>query len=240
MHTTDVATFQAANFGKVGYVYNGQAFYCRNVTNLHTTQSEFSVDNLTSLPKVGIVYGYANCSPAPMKAFMDANFDGIVLAGVGDGNFYKDVFDVALQARAKGINIVRSSRVPTGPTCLNGEVDDSKYHFVAALTLNPQKARVAYACAHQDARLAEDTRVFPKILTRLGFLFIQGPTRVLILKPFHDFLYRRLLAIHQNTHAVDLSAKPYHEESGGIEQNDAERFLPQWYTERNAHHHDDG
>ena len=65
-----------------------------------------------------------------------------MLAGVGDGNFYKDVFDVALKAREKGINIVRSSRVPTGPTCLNGEVDDAKYHFVAALTLNPQKARV--------------------------------------------------------------------------------------------------
>lgn len=152
MHTTDVATFQAANFGKVGYVYNGQAIYCRDITNLHTTKSEFNVDDLTSLPKVGIVYGYANCSPLPMKAFMDANFDGIVLAGVGDGNFYKDVFDVALQARAKGINIVRSSRVPTGPTCLNGEVDDSKYHFIAALTLNPQKARVLLMLALTKTR----------------------------------------------------------------------------------------
>ncbi len=141
-HTTDVATFQAPNYGKVGYVYNGKAFYSRETTNLHTTHSEFNVDQLTELPKVGIVYGYANCSPLPMQAFMDANFDGIVLAGVGDGNFYKDVFDVALKARAKGINIVRSSRVPSGPTCLNGEVDDSKYHFIASLTLNPQKARV--------------------------------------------------------------------------------------------------
>ena len=142
MHTTDVATFQSANYGKVGYVYNGEAIYNRNIDNLHTTKSEFSVDNLQKLPKVGIVYGYANASPLPMQAFVDANYDGIVLAGVGDGNFYKDVFDVALKAREKGINIVRSSRCPTGPTCLNGEVDDDKYHFVAALTLNPQKARV--------------------------------------------------------------------------------------------------
>ena len=73
---------------------------------------------------------------------MTPKFDGIVLAGVGDGNFYKDVFEVALKAREKGINIVRSSRVPTGPTCLNSEVDDAKYHFVASLDLNPQKARV--------------------------------------------------------------------------------------------------
>ena len=42
--------------------------------------SEFNVDNLTSLPKVGIVYGYANCSPLPIQAFVNAKFDGIVLA----------------------------------------------------------------------------------------------------------------------------------------------------------------
>lgn len=141
-HTTDVATFQGANYGKIGYIYNGEAIYNRQLQNLHTAQSEFSVDNLTKLPKVGIVYGYANCSPLPMQAFVDAKYDGIVLAGVGDGNFYKDVFVVALQARRKGVLIVRSSRVPTGPTCLNGEVDDTKYQFVASLTLNPQKARV--------------------------------------------------------------------------------------------------
>ena len=142
MHTTDVATFQSANYGKVGYVYNGEAIYNRSIDNLHTTKSEFDVTGLEKLPQVGIVYGYANCSPLPFQAFVDANFDGIVLAGVGDGNFYKDVFDVALKAREKGILVVRSSRCPTGPTCLNGEVDDEKYEFVAALTLNPQKARV--------------------------------------------------------------------------------------------------
>ena len=110
--------------------------------NIHTTKSEFDVTNLEKLPNVGIVYGYANASPLPMQAFVDAKFDGIVLAGVGDGNFYKDVFDVAVKAQESGIQIVRSSRCPTGPTCLNSEVDDAKYHFVASLDLNPQKARV--------------------------------------------------------------------------------------------------
>lgn len=151
-HTTDVATFQGANYGKIGYVYGGQPVYNRTVENLHTTKSEFNVDNLDKLPQVGIVYGYANCSPLPMQAFVDAKFDGIVVAGVGDGNFYKDVFDVALKARQKGINIVRSSRVPSGPTCLNGEVDDSKYQFIASLALNPQKARVLLMLALTKTR----------------------------------------------------------------------------------------
>lgn len=127
---------------EMGYVYNGKPVYLHKPMAKQGLQSEFDVKNLTALPKVGIVYGYANCSPLPMQAFVDAKYDGIVLAGVGDGNFYKDVFDVALKAVGNGINVVRASRVPFGPTNLNGEVDDAKYHFIASLNLNPQKARV--------------------------------------------------------------------------------------------------
>ena len=110
-HTTDCATFQGGNYGKIGYIYGGEAIYNRQVENLHTTKSEFSVEGLTELPKVGIVYGYSNCSPLPFKAFVDAKYAGIVLAGVGDGNFYKDVFDEALKARQKGILVVRTAIV---------------------------------------------------------------------------------------------------------------------------------
>lgn len=140
--TTAVETFQGANFGKLGYLHNGKVFFNRMPQNKHTTQSVFNVDNLKSLPKVGIVYGYSNMSELPMKAFMDAKFDGIVYAGVGNGNFYHTLFDLAVQAQQKGIQIVRSSRVPTGATTLDAEVDDAKYNFVAAQALNPQKARV--------------------------------------------------------------------------------------------------
>ena len=45
-------------------------------------------------------------------------------------------------ARQQGILVVRSSRVPTGPTTLDAEVDDNKYQFVASQELKPQKARV--------------------------------------------------------------------------------------------------
>jgi L-asparaginase len=42
--------------------------------------------------------------------------------------------------------------VPFGPTNLNGEVDDAKYHFVASLNLNPQKARVLLMLALTKTR----------------------------------------------------------------------------------------
>lgn len=151
-HTIDCDTFDGGPSGILGYVHNGEAFYLQRPLNKHTKDSDFDVSSLEELPKVGIVYGYANASPLPMQAFVDAGFDGVVLAGVGDGNFYKDVFEVAVKAQKKGVQIVRSSRCPTGPTCLNGEVDDAKYHFVASLDLNPQKARILLMLALTKTR----------------------------------------------------------------------------------------
>lgn len=139
-HTTDLATFEGD--GCLGYVYGTKAYYNRRVTFTHTYHSEFDVTGFTSLPKVGIVYGYAGCSPLPFDAFVDAGYDGIVIAGVGDGNIHKNLFPSAVKAAENGIIVVRSSRCCTGPTCLNGEIDDDRYHFVASQNLNPQKARV--------------------------------------------------------------------------------------------------
>ena len=159
-HTIDCDTFEGGPSGIIGYVYNGEAHLLQSPNNRHTKNSIFDVSKLEELPKVGIVYGYANASPLPMKAFVDAEFDGIVLAGVGDGNFYKDVFEVAVEAQKEGIQIVRSSRCPTGPTCLNSEVDDEKYHFVAALDLNPQKARVLLMLALTKTRDWQEIQKF--------------------------------------------------------------------------------
>ncbi|PVX50869.1 asparaginase [Balneicella halophila] len=140
--TLGVETFKSLNYGPLAYIHNGKVFYNRAPQNKHTYQSEFDVANLKELPKVGIVYSYSNASELPMKAFIDANFDGIVHAGVGNGNFYHKNFDLAEKAQNQGIQIVRSSRVPSGATTLDAEIDDAKYHFVASNTLNPQKARV--------------------------------------------------------------------------------------------------
>ena len=73
---------------------------------------------------------------------LENGYKGIIHAGVGNGNIHKNIFPVLIDARKKGILVVRSSRVPTGPTTLDAEVDDAQYQFVASQELNPQKARV--------------------------------------------------------------------------------------------------
>ena len=141
-NTTDVATFKSVNYGPLGYIHNGKIDYQRTPARKHTSDTPFDVSKLNELPKVGIVYNYANASDLPAKALVDAGYDGIVSAGVGNGNLYKSVFDTLATAAKNGTAVVRSSRVPTGATTQDAEVDDAKYGFVASGTLNPQKARV--------------------------------------------------------------------------------------------------
>ncbi|WP_058914391.1 L-asparaginase 2 [Entomohabitans teleogrylli] len=141
-NTTAVDTFRALNYGPLGYIHNGKVEYQRTPARKHTTETEFDVSKLTELPKVGIVYSYANASDAPLKALLSEGYKGIVIAGVGNGNMNKAMFDTVATAAHQGVAVVRSSRVPSGATTRDAEVDDSKYGFIASGTLNPQKARV--------------------------------------------------------------------------------------------------
>ncbi|MBH3110624.1 L-asparaginase 2 [Serratia ureilytica] len=140
--TTAVQTFQSPNFGPLGYIHNGKIDYQRSPQRKHTRETPFDVSKLNELPKVGIIYNYANASDAPVKALIAEGYQGIVSAGVGNGNLYKTVFDTLATAAHSGVAVVRSSRVPPGATTEDAEVDDAKYGFVAAGTLNPQKARI--------------------------------------------------------------------------------------------------
>ena len=142
MNTVDVQTFQAPNSGALGDVLNGKVCYNQIRLKKHTTQSVFDVTKLTSLPKVGIVYSYSNIEADMMTPLLNNGYKGIIHAGVGNGNIHKNLFDKLVNASKQGILVVRSSRVPTGPTTLDAEVDDAKYGFVASQELNPQKARI--------------------------------------------------------------------------------------------------
>lgn len=142
MNTVSVETFQALNSGALGHVLNGKVTYTASPEKKHTTQSVFDVSQLDKLPKVGIVYGYSNIDADMVAPMLENGYQGIVHAGVGNGNIHKNVFPVLTDARKKGILVVRSSRVPAGPTSLDAEVNDAEYQFVASQGLNPQKARV--------------------------------------------------------------------------------------------------
>ncbi|MGC7590373.1 L-asparaginase 2 [Bisgaard Taxon 46] len=140
--TTAVQTFASPNFGTLGYIQEDRVDYERSPESKHTVNTPFNVDKLDELPKVGIVYAYANMPTEPLQALLDAKYKGIVVAGVGNGNMNQANLELLEKAAKEGVAVVRSSRVPTGYTTRDAEVDDTSYGFSASGTLNPQKARV--------------------------------------------------------------------------------------------------
>ena len=141
-NTTAVETFQGANFGTRGHVFNSKVHFANTPDTPHTTKTPFDVSDLDALPKLGIVYNYSNVPAEPLQALLNAGYEGIVTAGVGNGNLHKNLFPVLEKAAKDGVVVVRSSRVPTGSATKDAEIDDAKYGFVAGQYLNPQKARV--------------------------------------------------------------------------------------------------
>lgn len=141
-NTSLMQTFRAPEIGLLGYMQDNRAHFYRQSTRRHTSQSEFDVSALDSLPQVDIVYGYANANPIAVNAFIAAGAKGLVNAGVGDGSLADSVKAALSNARKQGVLVVRSSRTGNGITARNGEVNDDQYDFVVSDTLNAQKARI--------------------------------------------------------------------------------------------------
>jgi L-asparaginase len=144
MNTTNLDTFKSPNRGRAGVMNTGAAnFFTPNNTR-HTTQSDFSVEGVAAkdLPKVEIVYSYANAGRDLVDALVEKGTKGIVLAGVGDGNTTDELLSGLADAVKKGVAVVRSSRTGSGLVVRNVEIPDDKMGFIAAMELNPQKARI--------------------------------------------------------------------------------------------------
>jgi L-asparaginase len=141
-HTTDVATFSSGEAGLVGAVLFGKTIWYRTPIQVHTTKSEMSVANAKALPRVDIIYAHANMSPDIITSAVQNGAKGLVIAGVGDGNMTAPALEAAKAAAAKGVVVVRSSRVNGGIIRRNIEVNDDQLGTVASMELNPSKARV--------------------------------------------------------------------------------------------------
>lgn len=145
--TTAIQTFMSPVRGLVGVANYGKNDFYNKPEWKHTTASEFNVDGVTKLPRVDIVYAYADMPPDLIDASVTNGAKGIVIAGVGNGNMNKATLEAAARAAKKGVVVVRSSRVATGTVGRNVEVNDDDLGFIASDELNPQKSRILLALA---------------------------------------------------------------------------------------------
>lgn len=159
-NTSTADTFKSPDLGLLGYVQGDRVAFYRLPARKQTLNSEFEISAVDKLPNVEIAYGFANVSRIAIDAFAASGVDGIVYAGVGDGNPSELTEQALADARAKGILIVRSARAGSGIVARNNEVNDDKRDFVVSDTLNPQKARILLTVALTKTR---DTKELQRI-----------------------------------------------------------------------------
>ncbi|WP_314702155.1 type II asparaginase [Campylobacter rectus] len=141
-NTTAVDTFKSPNSGKIGTVFYGNVKFYMNPVRKHTVNSAFDITKIKELPRVDIIYSHSNDNPDFVNLAVENGAKGIINAGMGNGNPFPSALEALGEAVKGGVVVVRDSRVGSGETTLNGEVDDGKYGFLASDNLNAQKARV--------------------------------------------------------------------------------------------------
>ena len=141
-NTTAVDTFKSPNSGKIGTVFYGNVKFYMSPVRKHTVNSAFDITKIKELPRVDIIYSHSNDNPDFVNLAVKNGAKGIVNAGMGNGNPFPSALEALGEAVKSGVVVVRDSRVGSGETTLNGEVDDGKYGFLASDNLNAQKARV--------------------------------------------------------------------------------------------------
>jgi L-asparaginase len=142
LSTTKVNAFGSPNSGPVGQVYDGKVEYYSTSMREVNVNTPFSVKADTKLPRVDIVYMYADAPPDQIDMLIGKKVDGIVIAGVGNGNFNKAYMDAVKRAVAAGIVICRASRAPSGRVVLHDEINDDELGTIVSDDLTPQKARI--------------------------------------------------------------------------------------------------
>lgn len=140
--TYQLDTFQSGSLGPLGFIDPDETVQLyQSPTRLHTYKSEFSLNTIKSLPRVGIIYSYAGATGDLIQQITSEKlYDGIVVAGTGAGRCSPSEDKALEEAARNGIVIVRSSRVGNG-RIVNIE-DFARYPAVCADNLNPQKARI--------------------------------------------------------------------------------------------------
>ena len=131
-----------SQWGPLGMVVEGKNYWFRAPVKRHTTDSEFNIDDIKTLPAVDIVYGYGNMNSIGIEAYGKAGVKALIHAGTGNGSVAAPVVPTLRQLRGTGTHVIRAARVPDGFVLRNAEQPDDQYDWVVAHDLRPQKARI--------------------------------------------------------------------------------------------------
>lgn len=139
-NTTSLQTFMSRNTGPVGFVDPASVRYM--VPPVDYKRARFEIPSKSPMPRVDIIYSHSNMTADQINESIAGGAKALILAGVGDGNTSQAALDALTAVAKKGVVVIRSTRVGSGFTNRNAEVNDDKLGFATSLDLNPQKARI--------------------------------------------------------------------------------------------------
>lgn len=133
--TYSVMAISAGETGSIGIVRDGEVYLYEHASQKHTTNSEFDVSGLTTLPKVSIIYFAVDADPELLR-YAAEHSDGLVIAGAGAGEFSEEWIEII---KGLQIPVVISSRIDDGVITKGNLLCENT---VAANNLSPQKAAI--------------------------------------------------------------------------------------------------
>jgi L-asparaginase len=135
--TYRVEAFESRDLGPLGFAdTDGRVVYYHQPARKHTTQTEFDVRTMRSLPRVDVVLSYINADAVMIDAAVKAGAKGIVSAATGAGRptpAQDDAFDRAYQEH--GVIMCLCSRVASGRVVRSPGL--KRRGFVASDNLQP-------------------------------------------------------------------------------------------------------
>ena len=143
-NTSQVETFRGLEFGALGVVDEEIVRFYRAPLRRQT----FLLEPRTQLGRIDIVSSYAGADGSLIRSLVrEGHVQGLVVAATGLGNVSSSMFDAIKEARARGIPVVISTRIPTGRIFPSSASTGSALTLrqigcVLADNLSPQKARI--------------------------------------------------------------------------------------------------
>jgi L-asparaginase len=154
--TYRVEAFESRDLGPLGFAdTDGRVVYYHQPARKHTTQTEFDVRTMRSLPRVDVVLSYVNADGVMIDAAAKAGAKGIVSAATGAGRptpAQDDAFDRAYQEH--GVIMCLCSRVASGRVVRSPGL--KRRGFVASDNLQPWKARILLSLGLSKTTDADD------------------------------------------------------------------------------------
>lgn len=130
---------QAFDQGFLGYMRDETVWFAHRTEKCHTLQTEFNIQEISALPKVGLAYYYTEAD-AQILDTVTSDAHGLVIAGSPCGSIGTNWKEKVCALTAGGMIVLRGSRVTNG-IIMHDNVDIDT-GTIPVGSLPPHKARI--------------------------------------------------------------------------------------------------